>query len=363
MDLDGAIGAALRRAAALRGDLRHAANLVEAGLAGLVAEPASARAVAPVWVELRGDGPWLTVEDGSAGGEGRVGAPLSDAPATLAMLAAEGVDRVDLVLAGDAAFDLRVELPDAALGELSAMIENEILVESPFDAEQARWIWVADRAGAGWSVAAAIALAERVDGAVAAIHGAGLRIGAVRRVGDRGGVGWAARPDWAEPPGRPRGRLARALALPAWATGAIAASALFVLSAVLAMGVLFVQGSALSEEVAEGRALLAAASLRATNERRIASEEARSIVRLSLPGRIAAALPDDTWLDRVEIGEESVEVSGFSPSAAETVEQLARIEHFGAVRFAAPVARDNRRKIERFRLVAELLAEPAGAAR
>ncbi len=355
MQLEGAIGAVIRRAASLRGDLRQSANLVEVGLAAVASEPASARPVCPVWVELRADALWLTVDDAASGRGARVGAPLDDPRTTLEILAGDGVRVVDLVLVGEAAFDLWFDLPDAALGELKAMIENEILVESPFDAANARSIWVADRAGEGWSVQAAIALAERVDAAAAAIRGAGLEIGVVRRVTVEDPAGWAARPAWAMPGGPSASHLGRLWAMPGWVTGAVAASAVFVLSAVTSMAVLFAQGSALSEEVAAGRAALAAASVRAANEQRIARAESRSIVRLSLPGRIAAVLPDETWLDRIEIGEDSVQISGFSPSAAETVEYLARIEHFGAVRFAAPVARDNRRKVERFRLVAEIV--------
>lgn len=341
------------------------ANMVEVGLASLPCPQPSARLPEPVRIVLGSDGAEVEVEDAGDGTIRR--SPFLADPGVASAMAREGLRRVDLVLGEGSCLDIAFVLPEASIGELRKMIAHEIAFQSPVDPGRALSAWsalhVAEEGDARWHVSAAIALREGVAPVLDAVDAAGIRIVTVRRRLADGG-GWAAAPEWAK--GRAAGArgpvrraLGTALRLPAVVAVPAALGLAFFAVAGLRYADLAVERASLARQVVEARGRIAEATRLALRQR--ALEEARdlSALRLATVGHIAAALPDDTWLDSLTVAREEVELSGTGPSAARTTEDLAKTPGLGALRFAAPIARDSRLGSERFRIAATLVA-PAG---
>lgn len=360
----------------LRRRLTAFANLVEAGALDFAGVPPSRRAPLPVRIVLTGEEPRLEIAEGEAVTSTRFELE-NDMAATLRK---EGVRKVDLILDDGAALDLSFALPEASFAELRQMIFHEIAYQSPFEAEEARWCWTAERRGKGedasWHVDAALALAERVEPVLAALRGAGIRIACVRR---RSGSGsgaraWAALPSWAvgnsggvKVESAARGTLSRGLSLATKTPLAVAVPVLATLAFFGLAGTkyasLAIEDIRLSEQTEKARAAIAVASRQAMLRRRLEQERHLSALRLAAVGNVAASLPDDTWLASFAIESDELEIAGFGPSAARTTEDLAEVPGLGALRFAAPIARNSRQQTERFRLAAPFGALAEGETR
>lgn len=63
---------------------------------------------------------------------------------------------------------------------------------------------------------------------------------------------------------------------------------------------------------------------------------------------LARALPDDTWLDRLEVSGDQIRITGLTGNAAELVASLGRQPGLAEVRTSAPTVRDEARGKERF---------------
>jgi Tfp pilus assembly protein PilN len=73
--------------------------------------------------------------------------------------------------------------------------------------------------------------------------------------------------------------------------------------------------------------------------------------KLYLLQQLAKLLPDGTWLQELQIGEDSVEMNGYSIHAAELVPPLENSPYFTQVEFTAPITRDNQnREVFRIRM-------------
>ena len=73
--------------------------------------------------------------------------------------------------------------------------------------------------------------------------------------------------------------------------------------------------------------------------------------KLYLLQQLAKVLPDGTWLQELQIGEDSVEMNGYSSHAAELVPPLENSPYFTQVEFTAPITRDNQnREVFRIRM-------------
>ena len=73
--------------------------------------------------------------------------------------------------------------------------------------------------------------------------------------------------------------------------------------------------------------------------------------KLRLLQELTRLLPDGTWLQQVQINEESVEIYGYSSRAADLVPPLENSRYFKQVEFTMPITRDNQnREIFRIRM-------------
>jgi len=63
---------------------------------------------------------------------------------------------------------------------------------------------------------------------------------------------------------------------------------------------------------------------------------------------ITKILPDKTWLTRLHVTENSVEIEGYATSAAGIISKLENTKYFQKVEFASPMFRDSRQNNERF---------------
>lgn len=76
---------------------------------------------------------------------------------------------------------------------------------------------------------------------------------------------------------------------------------------------------------------------------------------------LARALPDSTFLSRLQIKDDQVNLHGSSGAASELIAILEELSLLDGVRFASPVTRDAANGGERFHIVARLLSLPSDA--
>jgi general secretion pathway protein L len=69
---------------------------------------------------------------------------------------------------------------------------------------------------------------------------------------------------------------------------------------------------------------------------------------------LTALLPKNTWLTRVRISENQVQLEGYSPSATFLIPRLDSSRYFKKVEFSAPTFRDPRQNMDRFQIKMEL---------
>ena len=81
--------------------------------------------------------------------------------------------------------------------------------------------------------------------------------------------------------------------------------------------------------------------------------------KLRLLAQLTKLLPDDTWLQQLQIGEATVEIYGSSNRAADLVPPLENSPYFTQVEFTSPITRDNKNK-EVFRIRMRLKQAAAG---
>jgi Tfp pilus assembly protein PilN len=73
--------------------------------------------------------------------------------------------------------------------------------------------------------------------------------------------------------------------------------------------------------------------------------------KLHLLQQLTKLLPDGTWLQQLQISEDTVEIFGYSNHAAELVPPLENSPYFSQVEFTAPITRDNQsREVFRIRM-------------
>jgi Tfp pilus assembly protein PilN len=81
--------------------------------------------------------------------------------------------------------------------------------------------------------------------------------------------------------------------------------------------------------------------------------------KLRLLEQLTKLLPDGTWLQQLQISEDSVEIYGFSNRAADLVAPLENSPYFTQVEFTSPITRDNKNKeVFRIRMRLKQAARP-----
>jgi Tfp pilus assembly protein PilN len=168
-----------------------------------------------------------------------------------------------------------------------------------------------------------------------------------------------------------RGRLSFINLLPAeerWQPRTDALAPVYALGAMAALLTVILASHAWIERLLYGRALeralarvdLPARQLRRQNQE-TGSLETRAAVleklratdwqQLHVIQQLTKLLPDGTWLQELQINEDTVEINGYSNQAAELVPPLENSPYFTQVEFTAPITRDNQnREIFRIRM-------------
>lgn len=262
--------------------------------------------------------------------------------------------KVDLVLNDDACIDLTFEVPPGPLAEVSRMIDAEILYRSPFAEDAALAIWDAHEApSGGWTVNAAVTLEEPVKRLVSELAKHKLEFASIIR--DNSTRSLRAAPPWTRTATEDTPSaftIFRSLS-PAL-QAALAGAALFALSATLHWGSTLLQDWSLNDDAARAQMDLRSTAAATARLRNLDASLAQSTEVLALTGTLSKALPDDVWLDQINIDGADVTLVGFAPSAAEVTRILTEIPGLADIKFASPVIRDNTQEIERFRIAAIL---------
>lgn len=96
-----------------------------------------------------------------------------------------------------------------------------------------------------------------------------------------------------------------------------------------------------------------------TDSRFLVERKQATPLALTIINELTRLLPDDTWIDRLEIKGEEVQIQGLSASAAALIPLIESSDHLRNPRFRSPVTRMPRMDSERFHLSAEVVEEPA----
>ena len=264
---------------------------------------------------------------------------------------------VEIILSSLTSIDLEFDLPSSPLSDLRGMIDAEILYRSPFGEGQAYSIWNAQETASGsWRIKAAVTLKSVLDPILESLKFAGAGVSAIRRANEQDKPGFSARPSWAI--GDQRRSLEPLLDLVPQKfilPGLVLAA--FIVSTFLLHVQTGISLSRLQNRADNSRVELAQAARLAQSQRNIFLLEKSSLQRLALPGTLTRALPDEVWLEQIDIDSQTVTVSGFGPSAADVTRLMTGLSGLVEVGFASPVTRDNTQNIERFRIGAEFDVE------
>jgi len=83
----------------------------------------------------------------------------------------------------------------------------------------------------------------------------------------------------------------------------------------------------------------------------ISGKVAANLQKLHTLQQLTKLLPDGTWLQELDISEDTVDINGFSNRAADLPPPLENSPYFTQVEFTAPITRDNQnREIFRIRM-------------
>jgi len=267
------------------------------------------------------------------------------------LLTKSGKAPVDIMVEEGTGLPIMFDLPGALAQEVAPLVENEIRFNSPFPPERAEKVWSAVEDADGWTVSGQLMLKSKIAPILDALDLAKIPVGHVGHFDPSSGPLMGEASFSASQDGPAQG-LARFR--PVWAYVA-GLAALVAVGSVLAQTVLLGrEQAALDASVLSARATLASASAEQRILRTLIADKSASDLRLTLPGALANSLPDDTWLERIEITDDTVEITGYASSAAETTRLVAQIPGLSDVRFSAPVTRDNNQNTERFRIAATL---------
>lgn len=260
----------------------------------------------------------------------------------------------DLILFDESCYDLHLTLPAAPRAEFEAMITNEINFASPFREEDAHAFWRANETARGdWDVHIGVVLKSEAARALKMARDKGLHPRRVVRLGPDEASSIYAAPAWlnGETSGADtaRARFPRALLLPAAALG------LFVLSTGVQMGLTGMEVNALRDRASAADQRLRVAAGEASFQRKVDLSLASARQNVEIIALLSAALPDDTWLDRITLTDDTIRMVGFGPSGAETVRLLSEIEGVSNPRSIGTVTRDNTQNVERFVIEFDLI--------
>ena len=266
---------------------------------------------------------------------------------------------VYLLLNPGTALAREVSLPSAAEANLAQVLSFEMDRQTPFKASAVYFDWkVLERGGAGGQLRLMLYVVPRteVDDAIKRIAGQGLDLAGVDIRDDGRSLGLNLLPD------DQRHRVVNSKARVNWVLGG-AALALLVLAMVFSLYLRQHQVAELEDAIAEvrGEAMqvdrirkqITGASEAAGF---LATRRAESPLAVELLADITRILPDDTYLDRLVIGRNSVQLQGKSSNAQQLIERVNQSPYMSAAAFRGSTRLDARSGLEIFEINAQVSA-------
>jgi general secretion pathway protein L len=250
--------------------------------------------------------------------------------------------------------EAHLSLPAAAGSMLEPILRNQIERLAPWPADKALFAWEARANGSGTlDVAVAVTARSLVEGLLAEVDKIGLVPGVVDF-----GTNAAAEPRLnllaapAEAGRRPGRRILASIGLLSGA--ALLAGGIGIAALVHRTGDL----AALEERLEELRrqsaaALPSQASVR--RQARLAAERQSQPAMAVMLEALSRALPDDAWLDRLEVEQGMVRMTGHAANAARLIGEIEASGHFTDVRFSAPTTLTQGESHESFTITARIV--------
>jgi len=115
--------------------------------------------------------------------------------------------------------------------------------------------------------------------------------------------------------------------------------------------------SSLKPEMKKIESLRKEIEMISSNIKTINNFKKHSIPTIDVLKELTNILPDKTWLTRVRVTEDSVELEGYAASATAIISKLENSKYFQKAEFSSPTFRDARQNNERFVIKMELKNE------
>lgn len=284
--------------------------------------------------------------------------PESEVETIAALVTAlDGVPRfgrdVRLVLPDGDVLRVHLRLPAAPKARLREALRYELPRLSPLDADRLYYDFVAEApASPGQTSAIALRILKRssVDEAVALLHAAGIKIGA---------IGFAGDPRDADPRYFPIDRAAYGRALwQRWSIpgllGAAVVLTLALLVAIYAGGSERLEALSPRIDTEQHRALIVTrleqtlGSLSAQS--RYLSDRKEAPMLVAILAGVTEVLPDGTWLTEFQLKNGKVHIQGFSHNASDLIGLIDKSPVFEGAAFEAPVTQSQSGNAEEFEI-------------
>ncbi|MFM2421578.1 MAG: hypothetical protein RL291_108 [Pseudomonadota bacterium] len=252
-----------------------------------------------------------------------------------------------IAFADEVVLDLDTKLPLGPPALLEAAAATHAAIEQPFAEGAGLNFWRIERAGRDMAEAKIAAVpAEPLNSVLKALAQVGITPTIACRLGKRR---FAARPAWLAPPQQPSKldafwtlpRIARVMLISA----GLLAGSLTANIAYTTARIFMLQASADAASEAARR------NDRATSDAtQLALRQNDAAGRIHVLAALSAALPDTTWIERLEFKEDRVEFIAYGPSAGEALRHVATVQGLRNPELMSAVTRDQQRNLERFRI-------------
>ena len=264
-------------------------------------------------------------------------------------------DRIGVGVRDAVALDTVLRLPKASRAAIARAVALHGATEQPYPDGLVLWRITYEPSP---TVVARLAFvpAGVVQPVVAALADAGIAPAIAVR--SAGAASFAMRPSWLAGHGsRSRDRVRpRAMRLAAvCAAGILASLAANLAMTAVAIARLEPEAQVAAEEIGRSARIM-------LDARFLAARQREALGRLDVIETLAAQLPDGTWLERLEIKDDKIEIAGSAASAADTLRLVGDVPALRGAELVAAVTRDSARNIERFRIGAQI-AVAAGSGR
>lgn len=286
--------------------------------------------------------------------------------AQIATSAADAIARLNvpasataLGFADDIALDLTLAFPKSTRRLLDQAVAARVISESPYAPGEGLAFWQLHRTESDATRAQiAIVPMHTIAPILAAVTNAGLNPTIAMRSSPDSS--WAVLPTWLiVPPSTTPSRWNFLTNLPRPARLALICAALIIGSALANWATTAARVATLSSAAQQAGELAQQASRRDADAALIAGRQRDALLKLQILNTLAERLPDGSWVERLDLKDDKLELIGYAPSAADTLRIVAGIAGVRSAELLSAITRDQSRNIERFRLGAQIGNGPA----